>query len=461
MRSLRWVVLVVVVLVVVVVGTTLVAGDDDDARAPGYLVRAIFDNASFVIEGEDVKVGGVIVGRIADVDLDDRENKAAVVLEITDPGFQDFRQDATCKIGLQSLIGEQFIDCSPTQRRGQGVALAPPLKAIGSGPHRGEHLLPVERTSSPVGPDLLANIMRMPQRERLQLIIAELGTGLAGNGAELREVVDRANPTLQQATRLVEILAAQNGTIKDLVEQSDAALAPLAERSGDLAGFIASSGRVAAASAERGDALERNLERLPAFLRELKPAVGRISRLSDQFGPSVANLTSQAPAVNRAVTNLGPFATATRPALKTLGDTADQGRSTFPKLDRLSRQVRRTATPLVPAARSLAELTGSFSRTGGIGSLLQLLYLYTGSLNGKDSTSHYTRTTVYNSLCIERSPTIIGQCIAQFDPAQTGEPDPAESRTAAPATPATPVAPLAPVSTGADLNRLLGGGAGR
>lgn len=457
MKSLRWVLLVVVLVVVVVVVTTAASGDDDrDSRASGYLVRAIFDNASFVIEGEDVKIGGVIVGRIADVELED-DNKAAVVLEITDPGFQDFRKDATCKVGLQSLIGEQFIDCSPTQKRGQGVAMAPPLTAIAAGPHRGQRLLPVERTSSPVGPDLLANIMRLPQSDRLRLIIAELGTGLSGNGAELRNVIERANPTLQQATRLVEILAAQNGTIADLVEQSDQALAPLAERRGDLAGFISASGRVAAASAERGDDLERDFERLPAFLRELKPAVARIGRLSDQLGPSVANLTAKAPDVNRAVKNLGPFASAARPALKTLGNTADQGRETFPKLDRLSRQVRATATPLVPASKSLAELTSSFSRTGGVGQLLQLLYLYTGSLNGKDATSHYTRTNLYISTCIERSPTVINQCIAQFNPDATGDPA-AESRSVSPASPLAPT--TTPASTALDA-LLAPEGAGR
>ncbi|MDO9409157.1 MlaD family protein [Patulibacter sp.] len=454
MRSLRWVLLALVVVVVVVAATTLASGgDDEDQRADGYLVRAIFDNASFVISGEDVKVGGVIVGRIKEVELDDADNKAAVVLEITDPGFQDFRQDATCKIGLQSLIGEQFIDCDPTQKRGQNVALAPPLTAIANGPHRGQHLLPVTRTSSPVGPDLLANIMRMPQSERLRLIIAELGTGLSGNGAELRNVIDRANPTLQQATRLVEILAAQNGTIADLVKQSDAALAPLAERRGDLAGFIASSGRVAAASAERGDDLERDLERLPAFLRELKPAVARIGRLSDQFGPSIANLSAKAPDVNRAVTGLGPFAAAARPAIKTLGDAADQGRETFPQLDRLARQVRSTTKPLLPASKNLAALTGSFDRTGGVANLLHLLYLYTGALNGKDGTSHYTRTNLYISSCIERSPTVVGQCIAQFDPDATGAPDPdaADSRSVAPST--------APAS--AELNSLLSKESGR
>ena len=47
------------------IGALAAAGGGDD----GYRVRAIFDNASFVIPGEDVRVAGVTVGSIADVDL--------------------------------------------------------------------------------------------------------------------------------------------------------------------------------------------------------------------------------------------------------------------------------------------------------------------------------------------------------------------------------------------------------
>ena len=32
-------------------------------------------------------------------------------MNIADPGFQDFRSDATCLIRPQSLIGEKFVDC--------------------------------------------------------------------------------------------------------------------------------------------------------------------------------------------------------------------------------------------------------------------------------------------------------------------------------------------------------------
>ena len=54
-------------------------------------MRAIFDNAGFVIPGEDVKIAGVKVGKVDSLDVTE-DFKAAVVLEITEPGYQDFRQ---------------------------------------------------------------------------------------------------------------------------------------------------------------------------------------------------------------------------------------------------------------------------------------------------------------------------------------------------------------------------------
>ncbi|HEX5781702.1 MAG TPA: MlaD family protein, partial [Solirubrobacteraceae bacterium] len=59
---------------------------DDNAK---YKVRAIFENAGFVIPGEDVKVAGVRIGAIDSIEVTG-DFKAAVVLDITDPGYQDF-----------------------------------------------------------------------------------------------------------------------------------------------------------------------------------------------------------------------------------------------------------------------------------------------------------------------------------------------------------------------------------
>ena len=45
----------------------------------------------------------------------------------------------------------------------------------------------MSQTSRPVDLDLINNIMRLPYRQRLSIILNELGTGLAGRGDDLRD----------------------------------------------------------------------------------------------------------------------------------------------------------------------------------------------------------------------------------------------------------------------------------
>ncbi len=104
-------------------------GDSGD-----YLVRAYFDNGSFTVSGQDVRVGGANVGVIQSVDValpgekvsdkpgqEEKPGTAIVVLKITDPAYQDFRQDASCILRPQSLIGERYVDCQTTRAAGRSV----------------------------------------------------------------------------------------------------------------------------------------------------------------------------------------------------------------------------------------------------------------------------------------------------------------------------------------------------
>src|SRR5262249_6161294 len=156
------------------------------------------------------------------------------------------------------------------------------------------------------------------------------------------------NPALQQVDKVEAILARQNKMLGKLVDDSDLALAPLAEHRKDLGGFVDTAGQTAVATAEQGDALEQNFAKLPAFLQELKPAVQRSGALADQWTRAVASLSAQAPAVNQAVKDLGPFSLSARPALKTLGDVADRGRQTFPRISGLVDSLGGLSKPLQP-----------------------------------------------------------------------------------------------------------------
>src|SRR3954452_13117052 len=208
------------------------------APPPGtYRVRAIFENAFSVIPGEDVKVAGVKVGKVADLDVTPHQ-KAAVVLRIDKPGFKDFRRDAECTIRPQSLIGEKFVECTPTQPRPDGAKPPPPLRRISRGEGRGQYLLPVSQTSRPVDLDLLANVVRLPERERLSIILNELGTALAGRGPELRRAVRNANPALKETDKDLAILGDQNRVLENLASDSDRITAPLARDRAKAADFV-------------------------------------------------------------------------------------------------------------------------------------------------------------------------------------------------------------------------------
>ena len=150
------------------VGAALGAGGNSDGDGP-YLVRAIFDNASFVIPGEDVKIAGVDVGTIDSLDVDDK-HRAVVVLKIDDPAFIPFRTDARCAVRLQSLIGEQNIQCQPTQPRGGDREPAPELPKIKDGePGAGQYLLPVIHFAYPFGQPFDFNAVLIENQSSVQL----------------------------------------------------------------------------------------------------------------------------------------------------------------------------------------------------------------------------------------------------------------------------------------------------
>jgi virulence factor Mce-like protein len=394
--------------VVLVLG--LGAGQD---QSGSYQVRAIFNNAFTIIAGEDVKISGVKVGKIASLGVTP-DNKAAVVLDISEPGFKDFRKDATCTIRPQSLIGERYVECTPTQPRPEGSSPAPKLDKITQGDGKGQYLLPASQTFKPIDIDLVGNIMRMPYRQRLSIIVNELGTGLAANGDELRQAIRAANPALEQTDKVLKILASQNQTLADLARNGDQALRPLARDRAKVADFVVQANTTAQATAERRTDLERNLQKFPAFLRELKPTLQRLGGLADQMTPVLTDLGAAAPDINRFLKQLGPFSQAGIPAVKSLGDASDVGHQALIKSKPLIGDLRSFAGEARPTTKNLSSLLTSFRDTGGIERLMDFIFYQGTATNGYDSIGHYLRAVFVLTTCTTYSEKPVPNCFAFF-----------------------------------------------
>src|SRR5579859_2496758 len=185
------------VLAAVAVFMVLATGSGSGSGSPTYKVE--LDNAFGLIPGADFKVSGVKAGQISAIDLDPacvKGNPAAcralVTVTVTQSGFGSFHADAFCQSRPQSLIGEYYLECQPGSQ-------GPVLKS-GS-------IIPVSHTQSTIPIDLLNDVMRLPYRERLTLIINELGAAVAGRSGDLQSALQRAVPALTETDNLLNLLA--------------------------------------------------------------------------------------------------------------------------------------------------------------------------------------------------------------------------------------------------------------
>ncbi len=403
---------------VVAVAAISLLGSGAGGSTGHYLVDAEFRNAFSVIPGEDVKIAGVKVGKIKSLDVTPRQT-ASVVMDITLPGFGDWRADAECTIRPQSLIGEKFVECTPTQPRPAGAQPAPLLKTRDQNGDT-TAILPISQTRRPIDIDLVQNTLRLPYRERFTVLLNEFGAGVAGRGEDLSQIIRTADPALKATDDVLNLLAGQNDVLAKLAKDSDTALAPITRDRAKLADFVTQSKSVAQATAARRADLERNIQKLPAFLRELRPTMERLGSLSEQGTPLLRDLNTVGPDLSRFIKQLGPFSAAATPSLVSLGDASLVGRPALVKSRPIVSDLKDFAGSSKGLASNLEKLTTSFKDTGGIDGLMDYLFYQVAAINGFDQFGHYLRAQLLVNLCSLYATTVDETCRANFQRPDSG-----------------------------------------
>ncbi len=89
------------------VANTGVTGSDQS-----YKLYAKFDNIGGLKPRSPVKVGGVVVGRVASIQLDPTQFQPVVTLEISS-NYSNFPETSSLAILTSGLLGEQYIGLQP------------------------------------------------------------------------------------------------------------------------------------------------------------------------------------------------------------------------------------------------------------------------------------------------------------------------------------------------------------
>jgi virulence factor Mce-like protein len=316
-------------LVAVGVFLVLTVGAGSPSPVGKYWVN--LDNAFGLTSGSDFKVAGVPAGKIGKIELPQGCSKgggdtacyAHIQVTVTQRGFAQFRTDAFCQSRPQSLIGEYFIDCTP----GTKGKVLPPGSTI-----------PRKNTQSTIPFDLLQNINQLPYRQRLALIVNELGATVAGRSGDLEQALRRAVPALTETDNLLNLLANDSRTLQQLTSDSNTVLTALANNSKQVQRFIDEANNTSRISATQAGNISATWARFPGFLEQLRPTMAKLGAAADANTPVLRNLLSTAGQLHTLFTNLAScdkphndsqcgFANASLPALQALGKASVVGKS--------------------------------------------------------------------------------------------------------------------------------------
>jgi virulence factor Mce-like protein len=407
------------------------SGANNDDGGSQFTVE--FDNAFGLVKGGDIKVAGVRAGKISKLRLDKKTHKALIDFKLTEKGFGDLREDSTCESRPQSLIGEYFIDCTP----GKSPQKLKPGATI-----------PVEHTTSTIPADLLANIMRRPYRERLRIILDELGAGVGGRSDDLNETIRRASPALRETDKVLDVLARQNQVLMNLTSNADVVIGDLADNKKDVGRFVKETEDVATTSAERRRDIAAGLQRLPTFLRELRPTMAELGATADASTPYLRDLNASAGQLTRFLDDLGPFAESTRVNVRTLAKTADKARPaiesakpTVAELTKTTEHAPELANNLAIVLKDLDDRSRAVEKDkrspGGQGytgfeAVLQYIFEQMQAINIYDENGHILKVNLSASECsdyqnadsVKRKEKeergFLSRCLAALGPNQPG-----------------------------------------
>jgi virulence factor Mce-like protein len=412
------------------------AGGEGPSK-PKY--KVVLDNAFGIVEGADLKVAGVRAGTIKSLDVDKKTHKAIVGFEITQEGFGSLRKDVTCETRPQSLIGEYYIDCKPgssSEKLADGATI------------------PVEQTTSTIPIDLVNNVLRRPYRERLGIILDELGAGVAGRAEDINDVIRRASPALRETDRVLAKLATQNQTLKQLITDADTTLGDLAANKRNVGRWVVETKETAAASAERRADIQAGLQRLPTFLRELRPTMAALGDASEAQTPALQNLNASADQLATFLEQLKPLSESTQVNLRSLAEASRKGRPAVKaaqpvvaELNQGTRQAPELANNSAIVFEHLNDRKNAVEKDprspGGQGytgfeAVLQWVFDQSQAVNVYDKNGYMLKVNLFHSKCSDyqnlqslkeemaKDPSFYKDCAAILGPNQPGitQPDP-------------------------------------
>jgi ABC-type transporter Mla subunit MlaD len=340
--------LIGLVLIVVIAIGSLLAYSKELPWSDPYEVKAVFASAQSVRPSSPVRIAGVNVGTVSEVEhltsaetenlraqTDDPDalpetgpgDQAAVVTMELNEDALPIREDATFKLRPRLFLeGNYFVEMQPG---------SPNAEEITDG-----FTFPVNQTAYSVQLDQVLTTLQGDVRSNLQVFLNQFGNALVkyGGGEGFRELYRTAGPAGKYTSQVNEaVLGTHPGDLSGLIRGLDRVVRGLGQNELALQDLVTNFRTFAGSFAAQDVALGRAIEQLPGVLTAAEPAF--------------TNLNASFPA-------LRAFSREALPGVRATPATLDAATPFIRQVRKLvsKRELRGLVAELRPAIPSLAKL---------------------------------------------------------------------------------------------------------
>jgi phospholipid/cholesterol/gamma-HCH transport system substrate-binding protein len=284
------------VCVAVLAGLVLVAFRLDDlASLTATTYRAAFRDASGLAPGNEVRVAGVRVGTVTDVELAFQPKAYVRVKFRVEEDDLRLGTDTAASIRIKTVLGQKYLAVEP------------------KGPGRLEEdaQIPLERTASPF--DVVDAVTGLASTLD-QIDSTQLATAFSTVADAFTDTPSSVRTSLDGLSRLSKTVADRDEELRELLNRARSVTAVLAGRDEEFQKLVADGGLLLAEVSRRRDAIHELLVGTTTLSEQL---TGLVADNRAQLQPALNELRATVAILQRNRTNLeqtiqkmGPFVTA-------------------------------------------------------------------------------------------------------------------------------------------------------
>lgn len=326
----------VAVLVIALSAVAVVLLDGGDR----LLLDVRLENASQLVPGNEVKVGGLPVGSVEEIRLGG-DNQAVVRIAITDEDLLPLHEGTRAWVRWSSVSGvaNRYLALEPGPNDAPQLADGATIRA--------------QDTRAAVELDAVLATLDADTRDDLQRLTRGSATTYAGRERELNAGLRALNPAVAQLDATLSELARDRDAFRRFVVSGASWVSAVADRERDLATGLGAAATTASAVARERAALDALLAAAPATLERASGTLRRTRSTLRTLGPVARAAGPVAPRTARLLTDLDPV-------LDRLPGALREVRPLLPALDAFLATVpavRRTGLPALASTRSAIAAT--------------------------------------------------------------------------------------------------------